>query len=258
MQIHVGFDWLGVQLESYLWVPARQMLLCRQSPIPVFGLWRTLGKVLQSRKNAAPKRLKAAGGSRSWGLCSCRGDAGHIGCQPRQTWQLCQCLLGVSPGWQGCKAWQNFLPMVAGREVGSKKAPPARRVPVFTKHCHGIAATVPSKAQLGCLDVVSVKEQCCWHLSQGLTGDLWIPQQNNTLPSVFYCHATVVHFIIPCTEHWLCWLSAYFFNLSRKHHRYTLILSSLIFAYPPWIEGYLNRSLLLKTQICMSDYAKSC
>lgn len=129
--------------------------------------------------------------------------------------------------------------------------------PWFTKHCHRVTAAVPSKAHFSCLDAVSVTEQCCWHLSPGLTGDLWTPQQNNTLPRIFYCHTTMMHFVIPCTEHWLCWLSAYFLDLSPKHCC-TLILSSLIFAYPPWFEGYLNRSLLLKTQICMSDYAKSC
>lgn len=91
----------------------------------------------------------------------------------------------------GCRAARHdktfCLWLLAGK-LALKKHRLQGEFPCFTKHCHPVAA-VPSKAPLGCLDVVSVKEQRCWHLSQGLTGDLWIPQQNNTFPRIFYCHA---------------------------------------------------------------------
>lgn len=114
--------WLAgcsARIHTYEFLQGRYWFTGRAQSLPS-GFGEHWAKYCNSGKTA-PKRLKAAGGYRRWWPCSCRGDAGHIGCQPRQTWQLYQCLPGVSPGWQGFKAWQNFLPVASGRKSWLQK-----------------------------------------------------------------------------------------------------------------------------------------
>lgn len=133
-----------------------QILLCWQSPVPAFRLTLVSEGDVESIvtwekpwEAPAPKRLRVAGGSRrSQTPCSCQRDTDHIGCQPRQTWQLQQCVPGVSMGWRGSMAAKNLPPLAAGTFT------------CFTKCRCLVAAVAPSKAHLGQLSKGSAAVLC--------------------------------------------------------------------------------------------------
>lgn len=95
------FSW-----ESFSCEPASADTALPAASSPVFRLTLAsegdVGSIVTWEKPweaPAPKRLRVAGGSRrSQAPCSCQGDTGHIGRQPGQTWQLQQCVPGVSMG----------------------------------------------------------------------------------------------------------------------------------------------------------------
>lgn len=92
-------------------------------------------------------------------------------------WMLARANLAAVPmaslaclqGGRAARHDKTFCLWLLAGKLAPKKQCLQGEFPCFTKHCHPVAAVVPSKAHLGCLDVVSVKEQCCCHLSQGLT-----------------------------------------------------------------------------------------
>lgn len=145
-----------------------------------------------SRQQVAP----GAGGPAPAG-----GMLATLGASPGKPGSCSNASLACLQGGRATRHDKTFCLWLLAGKLAPKKHHLQGEFPWFTKHGHTVAATVPSKAHLGCLGVVSVKEQCCWLLPKGLTGDLWILQQNNTLPRIFYSHATVVHCIIPCAEH---------------------------------------------------------
>lgn len=159
-----------------------------------------MGKVLQSRKNTARKRFKAAGGSTSWWPCSCIVLATLYASQGKPG-SCASASLACLQGGRAARHDKTFCLWLLAGKLAPKKAVPARRVPMLHK-------STATQSRLWCpAKPISAAWMLC--LSQcsaagaSLRGLLMTSgyHSKTTLFPVFYCHATVVHFIIPCVEH---------------------------------------------------------
>lgn len=185
---------------------------------------------------------------RSSGWWVAAGGAGdHVGCQPGQTWQLWRCLPSVVRDGRAARRDGCGKPAASGC---------LRRSWLWNGNvCEESSQALQSAVTWSCLWRPAKPISAGWmlHLSK-LQAHFAFRVLTVTSRSHSEQHSSQ-HFLLPrysgAFHYSPCRTSlnrSAFLQFISQTPRYTLILSFLIFAYPPCFEWYLNRGLFLKAR----------